>query len=104
MPGIACMLSPAAGAVVVQHDGADDVAQQEAAVEAQHDDADDEQQPQALAGAADATPMEADARTIESNLNMQNSFNRKPKGRNTHLSNSRSGISPDRDTTESFYY
>ncbi len=102
MPGIACVLSLVAGAVLVQHDGADDVAQQEAAVVAQHDDPDDEQQPQAWAGAAEATPIEAVARTIESNLNMQNSFNKKPRGRNTQLSNSRSDIPPGRDKTDSF--
>ena len=63
IPGIACILSPSAGAVVVQHDGASAVVQQ--------DDEVVEQQPQACAGAAAKAPTEVVANTIESNLNMQ---------------------------------
>ena len=68
MPGIACVLSAAAGAVVVQHDGAADVAQHDAAVEAQQEDEADEQQPQACAGVAANAATEVMANTIESNL------------------------------------
>jgi hypothetical protein len=45
MPGIPCMLSAAAGAVVEQHEGA--AAQQDGAEVVQHDEAVEEQQPQA---------------------------------------------------------
>src|SRR5262249_2635196 len=73
MPGIDCMLSAeAAGAVVVQHDGA--AAQHEGAVA---------QQPPACAGAADKAPSDATANAIENNLNMQFSFEHKPNGTTT---------------------
>ncbi len=83
IPDVAGILSAAAGAVVVQHEGADDVAQHEAVAAAQHEEEADEQQPQACAGVAANAPTEVIANTIESNLIMQISFI-KPRGNNTH--------------------
>ena len=90
---------PAAGAVVVQHEGAAAAAPQDGAEVVQHDEA-VEEQPQACAGVAAKAPTDVVANTIESNLNMQISLKRN-RGDNTFNPVSRSGELPNRDTTTS---
>src|SRR3954447_14943268 len=87
------MLSAGAGAVVVQHDGAVEVAQHDADV-VQHD-ADEQQPPQAWAGVAASAPIEVVAKTMENNLNIQNSLHSKTEAINTL--NSPGRAQPDRD-------